>query len=100
MDPSISYDREPRTVCRGPLEGAKIRKLTRASLRKSMLSANNDPELMVRAMAPLTNARRRPPEAFVTTGGIIDRELLTQTVAVLQKPYREADLVKVLAMVR
>ena len=36
----------------------------------------------------------------VTTGGTIDRELLTQTVAVLQKPYPEADLIKVLAMVR
>jgi|HubBroStandDraft_6_1064221.scaffolds.fasta_scaffold1660496_1 DNA-binding response OmpR family regulator len=36
----------------------------------------------------------------VTTGGTIDRELLTQTVAVLQKPYPEADLIKILAMVR
>jgi DNA-binding response OmpR family regulator len=36
----------------------------------------------------------------VTTGGTIDRELLTQTVAVLQKPYREANLIKVLAMIR
>ena len=36
----------------------------------------------------------------VTTGGTIDREMLTQTVAVLQKPYPEADLIKVLAMVR
>jgi hypothetical protein len=33
----------------------------------------------------------------VTTGGIIDRELLTQTVAVLQKPYSETDLIKILA---
>jgi hypothetical protein len=37
---------------------------------------------------------------IVTTGGTIDRGLLTQTVAVLQKPYSEADLIKVLAMVR
>ena len=37
---------------------------------------------------------------IVTTGGTIDRELLTQTVAVLQKPYPEANLIKVLAMVR
>jgi hypothetical protein len=37
---------------------------------------------------------------IVTTGGTIDRKLLTQTVAVLQKPYSEADLIKVLAMVR
>ena len=36
----------------------------------------------------------------VTTGDTIDREMLTQTVAVLQKPYPEADLIKVLAMVR
>ena len=35
--------------------------------------------------------------AVVTTGGIIDRELLTQTVAVLQKPYSETDLIKILA---
>jgi DNA-binding NtrC family response regulator len=35
--------------------------------------------------------------AVVTTGGIIDRELLTQTVAVLQMPYSETDLIKILA---
>ena len=44
-------------------------------------------------------SERRIP-VVVTTGGTIDRELLTQTVAVLQKPYPEADLIKVLAMVR
>ena len=35
--------------------------------------------------------------AVVTTGGIIDRELLSQTVAVLQKPYSESDFIKILA---
>jgi DNA-binding NtrC family response regulator len=44
-------------------------------------------------------SERRIP-VVVTTGGTIHRELLTQTVAVLQKPYPEADLVRVLAMVR
>jgi DNA-binding NtrC family response regulator len=52
--------------------------------------------------SPLIGAlsERRIP-VVVTTGGSIDRELLTQSVAVLRKPYREADLIKVLAcMVR
>ena len=49
------------------------------------------------ALARLLSERRVP--VVVMTGGVIDRELLTQTVAVLRKPYPQADLIKVLARI-
>jgi DNA-binding response OmpR family regulator len=73
----------------------------RSLLNESFDAAVNDLHVADGNASPLIGVlSERGIPVVVTTGRTVDRELLTQTVAVLQKPYREADLIKVLAMVR